>query len=639
MTNQDKKLGMGSSISRRDFVHGSALLTGAAAMPGCPHARSFEAPVETPYPPAQSGLRGSHDGAFETAHQMAFEKRTDFGLPRVADRDLYDLVVVGAGVSGLAAVFFFLQENPQASVLIIENHDDFGGHAKRNEFKVDGQQLIGYGGSQSFEGPGAYSETVNQLFGELGIRPSRLADAYDQDFYQRHGLEGALYFDKATYGVDRLVKGPLLNASGFIPLKTTDTTLHDSIRQMPLSDNAKLQLLQLVEGGADKLPDHSIIKEPEYLNTITYKQLLTEHLGVTEPDVIRLLQDLPSGYFGQGIDVISALEGLGFGLPGLQHTSLGLMEGFLRGLLDWLTEPYIYHFPDGNSSVARMLVRRLIPAVAPGSSMDDVVGAHFDYRQLDTDQGPVRLRLNSTAVHVDQVARERVSIDYVRHGQTERVFARNVVLACYNMAIPYLVPGLPQTQKEALASLVKFPLVYTNVALRNWRAFKNLGVGMIACSTTWHQMAMLDFPVSMGGVQFSTDPDQPVLVHMSRAATVPGAPPKPQARAGRYQLLTTSFEQVERDIRTHLQGALGAGGFDAARDIAGITVNRWPHGYAYDYRSVFDAEYAAGQAPHEVGRQRFGNIAIANSDAGASAYLDAAIDQGFRAVQDLQSIT
>jgi spermidine dehydrogenase len=286
-------------------------------------------------------------------------------------------------------------------------------------------------------------------------------------------------------------------------------------------------------------------------------------------------------------------------------------------------------------------VRHLIPAAADGTTMEDVVNAEFDYSALDRADSDVRLRLDSTVVRVqhdgDPRTAERVGVTYVRAGRTERVRARRVVLACYNIVVPYLCPELPDAQKEALRSLVKMPLVYTSVLLRSWHAFRQLGLAVAHCPGSWHQFAMLDFPVSLGDYRFSADPDDPIVVHMSRTCTQPGISPREQSRAGRYQLLGTKFETIEREIRTHLGGMLGAGGFDPARDIEAIAVNRWPHGYSFEPNPLFDPEYGPGEAPHEIGRQRFGRVAIANSDAGASAYLDVAIDQAWRAVGELSA--
>jgi spermidine dehydrogenase len=333
-------------------------------------------------------------------------------------------------------------------------------------------------------------------------------------------------------------------------------------------------------------------------------------------------------------DIAPALGVIGYvGLPGLKATALASNVLF--------EEPYINHFPDGNASVARLLVRDLIPGVAPGSTMEDVVRARFDYAKLDTPDSKVRLRLNSTAIRAehagDPKTARRVGVSYVRDGQAYRVWGRACVLACYNAMIPALCPELPKPQREALALAVKVPILYTNVLLRDWQAWKKLGLAAVSAPGGYHAISILDFPVSFGGYAFSRGPDEPIVVHMERFATKPDAGPtaREQYRAGRLEMLGTSFETMEREIRSQLAGTLGGGGFDPARDIAAITVNRWPHGYSYWSNPLADPVYEDGQYPHEIGRQRFGRIAIANSDAAGRAMLDAAIDQAHRAVAEL----
>jgi spermidine dehydrogenase len=276
--------------------------------------------------------------------------------------------------------------------------------------------------------------------------------------------------------------------------------------------------------------------------------------------------------------------------------------------------------------------------------MDDEVTARFDYSKLDEAKSPVRLRLNSTAVRVehdgDPQSAKRVRISYVRGGRAYRVQARACVLACYNMMIPHLCPELPAPQREALALQVKTPILYTNVALRNWQAWKKLGIGAAIAPGGYHINAMLDFPVSLGGYQFAEGPDDPIVVHMERFPhrSNMGLTPRDQHRVGRYELLSTTFETLERNIRSQLAGMLSAGGFDPARDIEGITVNRWAHGYAYGYNPLFDPYYEDRddeRYPHMRARKRFGRIAIANSDAAARAMLQAAVEQGYRAAAEL----
>jgi spermidine dehydrogenase len=302
-------------------------------------------------------------------------------------------------------------------------------------------------------------------------------------------------------------------------------------------------------------------------------------------------------------------------------------------------EPYICHFPDGNASVARLLVRALLPQAVPGSTMDDVVTARAAYRRLDEPGAPTRIRLSSPVVRVRHEGppdRARsVRIEYVRAGRLQSVQAGHCVLACYNGVIPHICPELPARQREALSYGAKVPLVYTRVAIRRWQPFNDLGVRQIVSPGSYHCYSALDFPVSLGDYRFPADPGDPAVLFMLRTPCQPGLPRRAQHRAGRAELLRTSFATMERNIRDQLGRMLGGAGFDPARDIEGITVNRWAHGYAYSYDPLSDPRWKPGEEPHVIGRERLGRIAIANSDAGAQAYTDAAIDQAYRAVGEL----
>ncbi len=635
---KDRDLGMNREITRRDFLEGVSVAVAGGMMPG----NLFAAPADGPhttvnYPPGRTGLRGSHHGSFEVAHQLAREGRRDWGPAENPDDIVYDLIVIGAGISGLSAAHFYKKRHPDATILILDNHDDFGGHAKRNEFLYQGQKILGYGGSQSIDGPGRFSKVAKELLDDLRVDVDRFDTAYDREFADRWNLGSGIYFDHDTYGVDRVVHADLMGWDVWFPSVRSKVSIKDAIPKMPISDEAKRQLLFLFTASKDHLPDHSIFSEPSYLQSISYRDFLTQHMGVTDSQVLGLLQYAFSDLFST--DVVPAIWGMVAGLPGIDATSIGTFGGVMKWLVNYGEEPYIYHFPDGNASVARLLVRRLIPGVAPGNTMEDIVSAPFDYSRLDRSDAQVRLRLNSTAVHVRNVGDARtakeVDVTYVQRGETFQVRARSCVLACYNRVIPHLCPELPAKQKDALALLVKLPLVYTNVLLRNWRPWQKLGIAAVNCPGTYHRAAMLDFPVSLGSVEFSKGPDDPIVVHMNRIPDKPGLPPEAQNRAGRMELLSTSFETIERHIRTHLTGMLGSAGFDPALDIEGITVNRWPHGYAW-FPNPINAHYNDEELPFVVGRQRFGRIVIANSDAGGEALLQGAIDQAHRALGDLE---
>jgi spermidine dehydrogenase len=636
---KDRELGMHRNIARRDFLNGVSVAVGASlVVPGSilgemlnaadgPYAPEKQAGY---YPPAKTGMRGSHDGSWETGHALRDGKKWEHAAK---DKETYDLIIVGGGISGLAAAYFYRQQaGSSASILILDNHDDFGGHAKRNEFTSGGKMVIGYGGTQSIAGPNLYSSQSKQLLKELGIEVKRFEMYNDRKFYSRHGLGQAVFFDKETFGMDRLVRG----YGGHLQAPSADFLV-----TAPLSDAAKKDLVRLCTEKADYLAGMDPSAKKAYLAKTSYQDYLLKNVKVT-PDLIPYFKPSMYGLYGVGIDAVPAGDMAGLGeLPGF--AGLGIADRDGPGIGWEVTrqddEPYIYHFPDGNASIARLLVRALVPGIAPGNTMDDVVLAKFDYAKLDEKNAPVRVRLNSTAVHARNLGGKNhpngVEVTYVRGGEARAVRAKACILACWNMLIPHMCPEMPEAQKTGLAYNIKVPLVYTNVQIRNWGSLDRLKLHRIyspGCTFTGVDM---DFPVSMGSYAFTQNPEDPCVLHMQHVPVGPGATAREMQRAGRAKLYATTFETFEHNIRDQLARALGEGGFDPARDIEAITVNRWPHGYAYEYNSLFDPAWPRGQAPHEVGRQPFGNIHIANSDAGAFAYTNEAIDQGWRAVSEI----
>jgi len=634
MKKSDRKLGMDRAISRRDMLQGMAAIAAGSALPisgfaGGSSAHGYK------YPPLLDGLRGNHVGSFEVIHQLARFGARDWGSANQPDAEIYDLVVVGAGISGLTAAYYYRREHPQARILILDNHDDFGGHAKRNEFQVDGHHLIGYGGTQTMQEPSSYPDQVKELLGDLGIDIDVFDTAYDQNFYTRYGLGAGLYFGSEQWGKTRMVPFDLGCFEDYIPVAESPLTARQAVEAMPISPAAKKQFIHLLTTTEDQTTVVAAADKYDYLYSISYRDFLSKHLGISENDVFDVLQDLASDS-GVGIDSVSALSAMSSGgLPGWEAAGLPDVEP---------DEPYIHHFPDGNASIARQLVRRMIPAVAPGSTMQDLLTAQFDYQQLDQPSSAVRLRLNSAVVNVQQKGQQKgqqlVNITYIRDGQASLVQALGTVLACNNSVIPSLCPQLPAAQREALAFQIKVPILYTSVALRNWKAWKNMGIGAVMCPGSYHINATLDFPVSYGDYQYAANPDEPVIVHMERFPhkSNQGLSAQQQYRAGRHELINTSFETIERNVRQQLGEMLGEGGFDPARDIAGITVNRWAHGYAYWYNPLYDTIYEDDndeRYPHMIARRPFGRITIANADSAATAMTEAAIEQGYRAAMEL----
>jgi spermidine dehydrogenase len=608
------------SITRRDFLNGTALAIASGLTPAAQLAAD---PAR--YPPALTGMRGQHPGSFEVAHAFARQGQR-FGVDHAAVDESYDLVVVGGGISGLAAAWFYRRAvGAKARILILDNHDDFGGHAKRNEFTIGARTLIGYGGSQSIQSPKTlWSNVAKGLLRELGVDVDRFETAFDRSFYASLGLSRGVFFDRETFGRDVLVPGDVMPAAG----ADAAASPGDFFSAAPISDASKKQLLLLYDASRDPLAGKSVAEKRRILKRTSYRDYLMRICGCSE-EAANCFQGRTLGFFGLGCDAVPAFEVRSFGYPGFGGLGLPADRSPER------REPYIYHFPDGNAALARLLVRKLIPGVAKGETMDDIVLAGFDYDQLDRAENDVRLRLDSTVIDVRQ-AHGAVGIGYVRAGQAHRVTAKHAVLACFHMMIPYLMPDLPQAQRRALAQNVKTPLVYVNVVTRSWRPWLALKVSAISSPMAFFSQAALDFPVSLGGYRHPQNPDEPIVVHL---AHVPGAPnagfdARAQFHIGQGKLFAMTFADFEDRIRDQLDRMLGPGGFDSRRDIAAITVNRWPHGYGYVENSLFDSDDYEDRVL-KVARQRFGRVAIANSDAAGDAYAHLAIEQAARAVREL----
>jgi spermidine dehydrogenase len=628
---RDRELSLGRKIARRDFLQGAAITTLAAGLaPELAKAAEAEQLSQNEpgyYPPARLGMRGSHPGSFEAAHEL---RDGDFWNGATALHDTgedFDLVVVGGGISGLAAAYFYRAAKPKARILILDNHDDFGGHAKRNEFHVAGRMLLLNGGTLEIDSPYPYSKVADGLLKALGVDPPALEKACnDASVYA--GLQPSTFFDRETFGADRLVVGEPKGEQGWKKF----------LAHAPFSEKARASILAIETSRADPLPGLASAAKKDRLSRLSYQDfLLTLHKA--DAAVIPYYRHQTDDLWGCGIDAVSALDCWGVGLSGFQGLKLkpGSTNrmGYTPAGYAQTGGSYRFHFPDGNASIARLLVRSLVPGALEGHDAMDIVTARADYAKLDAG-GPVRLRLNQIAVRTRN-AGHRVEVAYTKAsggGPVMRARAKQCVLANWNMMIPYLCPEMPSAQKKALHQLVKTPLVYTSVALRNWEAFKKLGINSVAAPGGYHSAFHLNQPVNIGAYRSSRDPDGPMLVRMLRTPAKPGLPEREQHKAGRAELLATPFETFEREIRAQLARTLGPGAFDPGRDILGIAVNRWPHGYAPEYNSLIDGPDARN-TPNLIARQRFGRIAIANSDSGLGAYTDVAIDQAYRAVQEL----
>ena len=618
-------------ITRRDFLDGMALAGGALAL------SPLDILAQSPssgrasqlYPPSLTGMRGNHPGSFEVAHALAREgqRPDEFELLD----EVYDLVVVGAGISGLTAAYLFRKQfGPDAKILILDNHDDFGGHAKRNEFSSQGHMLLGVGGSLNLE-QAAMEEAELSLLEEIGVNFNELRESIEPEYLihdpmSRHGM----YLNRAVYGADRSV------VADWNLLWAGIGDVEGAIRSLKLSKADEQGLIALVSGENDFLEDIPLVDREHFGRKTSYATFLRERVGLSEQG-IKITEPWVKALHCAGAEAVSIQEVFRAGAPGL-NTFMPMAES---GGDEEPVDPDAYRypmFPDGNASVARLLVRQLIPAVVGGDLEQNVVTSQFDYSQLDRESELVRLRLNSTVVNARNLDDDQVEVTYVANGQAQAVRAKHCILAGYGGIVPHLCPEVPEAQKAHLAYGVKAPFICTNVLLRNSAAVRKAGVSGYQCPGSFYSLFAYAPPVNVGDFRVPSEADEPMVVWMLHAPTprvTNGLSARDAYRLGRHKLLSMSFEEIEAATLSQLSGMFGSAGFDAGRDVEAITVNRWAHGYAYEYMDLHDPDWPEGEAPHELGRRPIGRIAIANSDAEAAAYVQTAMKAARRAVNEL----
>ena len=631
---------MATQITRRDLLNGMAISAVGAMLPayaGEPKVRldSSMRPggPSTYYPPTLTGMRGSHAGSFEVAHALAWEGQKPDAYESLDEH--YDLVVVGAGMSGLAAAWYYLKKaGPDARVLVLDNHDDFGGHAKRNEFHHKDRMILSLGGAQNLDNPSNYGDIAGSLLIDLGINEAAIAKmaANTPDDYVLGGKLGGDVGLTVPDGDEHLTVG-----GHWLKFFHGRGDYQAGVRDLPIPAEQKDKLVAFFGGEKDFLDDLSLTEKWDYVNNTSYNQFLVDRVELSVDTIpilnahLRILNG-PSGWNH------TVLEGILAGSPGLR--AMGWLADFVDSigamLLDELAGD-IRMFPDGNASVARLLVQKMIPDVAPNmKGFEDVAIARFNYGALDQADQSTRIRLNSTAVGVREVD-DYVQIDYVQQGKPLRITANHCVLACYNNLIPALCPEMSDAQKSGLGYGVRVPFVYANILLENGRAFSELGVQITQCPYDPFQWVSAAPTVTSGGYEPPRGPDDPMVVFMMASPTPADGTEgttRDLLRMGRHKIYASTFDDYEQQIREQLQKMLGKHGFNHEQDIKAITVNRIPHGYAYWYQGLDDPEWEEGQAPHEIGRQQFGRISIANTDSEVTPLMNAAFDAAHRAVEE-----
>ncbi|AWI34797.1 NAD(P)/FAD-dependent oxidoreductase [Helicobacter apodemus] len=637
------------NITRRDFLNGMAVAVVAGMSPlellyGKEQATHINQKIlnqDNVYPPSLTGLRGSTNESYEFAHMLRDGEKFDFNS--LAIEENYDLIVVGAGISGLCAACIYQDKaGNKKKILILDNHDDFGGHARRNEFHLKDRMILSYGGSESLQSPKTlYSQEVIEFLGGLGINIDDLAKKFNVNFYPDLNLSRGVYFNKKDFGQDKVVSGnPRRIICDDIPKdRINGRSYKDFINDFPMPKKDREDLIAFHENPKDYLEGMNEKQRIKYITTTSYRNFLRDKVKLS-PIAISFFEGMTDDFLALGIDSISCEDARGSFLPGFDNLKLPPLDKAAEAEIN---EPYIYHFPDGNASIARLMVRKLIPAIAPGKSAEDVILAKFDYSKLDLPQSPTRIRLNSTVINAKNT-KDGVLVTYASgiDKKLHKIFAKKVIMANYNSSIPYIIPDMPKIQKAALSLCVKTPLIHTKVIISNWEPFIKLGVHEIYSPKMFYARTKLDYPVNMGNYEHPKDPKKPICLHMVGSPMVLNQgitdgdtmDAREQSRLARHQLFNIPFSDLEKMIREQLQSMLNKTGFNHQKDILAITLNRWGHCYSYTLNTLYDNEEESEKAILEA-RKPYGNITIANCDANWDAYAHVAIEQAMRAVEEL----
>ncbi|GGK73867.1 spermidine dehydrogenase SpdH [Sphaerisporangium melleum] len=576
------------------------------------------------------GLRGDTPDALGVAQALRdgrFWRHAD--PPRPAG-ETYDLVVVGAGISGVTAAYLYTRRHPQARVLILDGNDDIGGHARSAEFRPAGRRgpLVASAGPYALHAPAAWPAEARDLLADLGARPERLRAYADPGLYPGLGMREGVFCDRETYGpgADRLVRlPPGGDAAGWVA-------------ELPIAERARHDLAMLYDDPPDWFPGLPDEEKKRRLAGLTYEDFLREVCRV-HPDAVAFCRTMPAAAFGHGAGALTALDAWnlagGHSYPGFAGLGLGRSRphpgNSARVAVRWAGGDEVYCLPEGPQALVRMMLGRMVPGFAATTAPDRITTASFDHGALDRPGSAVRVRLSSPVVLVDDDgAAGSATVGYFDGHRVITVRAGAVIMACRAAAVPDLVRDLPSDQREALRRTVRMPVVCATAQLRNWHAFLAARVHRVRFTGAYWTEAALAPPVGSGGYDCPRRPGEPIAVHLTHAPAPSGLPPADAAEAGRRALAGTPYAAMEFAVREQLARLLGPFGFDAARDVEGLTVHRWEHGFAREEGPRSDTARLA-----ETAARRFGRVAIAGVDVAPGGDVRAAITAACRAVRDL----
>jgi len=622
---EDKSLGMDQPITRRDFLNSTLLASGSLLTAATPLQLLGEEDDWTGY----GGVGDYSKSNGNTLEVLAAGHRIRDGefdrLPAnfIDTGEMFDCVVVGGGISGLAAALFLLRKGGKnRTCLVLDNHPVFGGEAKRNEFVVDGHRLMAHQGSAVFfvQYPHSF---LGRFYDSIGLKAPRLQYQKWAGPAKEMALSKTPYdmvgSEPATYGLYFGAK--FSQKPGVWLIDPWGKKLEGA----PISESARAELLKWRAGlqPEEKRPQYLGDEISRHLDSITLEEHMMRRFGISCETIRTFLSPVEGGGSGLGPDVLSAYADYAADmLHPLQSDDTDQM------------------FPGGNTGIARLMVKTLIPrSIAGDDSMEAVCRNHLNFAALDQPNSPARIRLNSTAVWVkhdgDPEKSESVSVLYLRAGRIYRVKARSAVMAGGGWTTKHVVRDLPQAQQGAYGQFYRSPCLMANVAVRNWRFLYNMGITGFRWFEGVGNYTEVRKTALMGADAATMGPDSPVVLPLKVLYSYPGLPIADQGHRGRGEMLATSFRENERRIREQFTDMFARTGFDARRDIAGIILNRWGHAYLNPQPGFFFGKDEK-PAPSEVLRATpFARIAFANTDlAGIMDHRSSILEAG-RAVGQL----
>lgn len=598
----------GAAITRRDFL-GSTLLASGSALLGPLSPRELLAARGDDW----TGYGGVGDYATANGNtwevMLAGHKMRDGQvdpLRAVDTGEIFDCVAVGGGISGLAAaVFFTRQAGAGKTCLVLDNHSIFGGEARQNEFEIDGRRVVSHQGSAIYfvQYPRSF---LAEFYDSIGLRTPRL----EYQKWSGRGPEPAI--GRSPYDSAGLATGQygfwFGRRFGQRPGVWSIDPLGRKLAGAPIRDEARAELLRFFSGAsATGVPFARPVYEGDEisrrLDGMTLEDHIMERTGISRETVRAFLSPVEGGGSGLGADALSAYTDYA---ADMLHPFDGRGEA-------------LQMFPGGNTTIARLLVKTLVPRAIPGeATVEAVTRNSVDFAALDAPGSPVRIRLGHTVVSVAHGGpagkSEFVTILTAKGDRLYRIRARSVVMAGGSWSAKHIVKDLPAAQKAAYEQFYRSPCLMASVALRNWRFLEKMGI----TGCRWFEGVGNSFEVRRlaltGDTRPTLDQDSPVVVTLKHIYSYPGLSTEEQGHRGRGEMLATSFRDYERRIREQFTDMFGSAGFDASRDIAGIILNRWGHAYLSPQPGFFFGT-AGRPAPRETLRSTpHGRVAFANTD-------------------------